>query len=299
LQTIIWLNNLNVLPIRVGIPISITRLIGAAVTGVFIVLLLYSTQVNQSWITLCIYVLVGVTVGAVLGWYEAKTVLSRIKTDPLIIQWKLATAAGVLVILPFVFISGLYGFLESRNFLSYTVLTALPIFLATSGFEYTNYEKQNKVQIISGPNGFRYWLEPVREYSDKFYYFLRDIETKDTAAMWYHAGYSRIYRKELEKQNLSKETKENIGKILKTLRAYQIAGLTILAIIALGFPLLIIFSFTNGFGLLEMPLNAIMNITMPILAGLFITVGVSTFLLMYSLKKKMTETLPQIRIEKI
>jgi hypothetical protein len=284
---------------RVGIPISKVRLIGAAVTGTGFGLLYYSARISQSWVALAAYLFLGVTIGAVLGWYEAKTVLSRIKTDPVIIQWKLALAVAGFVIFPFVIISGLYGFLESRNFLGYTVLTTIPAFLAISGFEYANYEKQNKVQIISGPYGFRYWLEPVREYDDKFYYFLRDIETRDTAAMWHHTGYSKIYQRELENQNLSIETKESIRILIKTLRVYQIAGLTILAVIALGVPLLIVFSLTGGFGLLQMSLNAIVNITMPILAGLFVMVGILTYLLTHSLRNKMEKTLPGIRIEKV
>ncbi len=120
---------MNTVPLRVGIPISTVRLIGAAVTGAGFGLLFYSARANQSWVALAVYLFLGVTIGAVLGWYEAKTVLSRIKTDPVIIQWKLVLAVAGLVIFPFVIISGLYGFLESRNFLGYTVLTAIPAFL--------------------------------------------------------------------------------------------------------------------------------------------------------------------------
>lgn len=91
---------MNVLPLRVRTPISMMRLTGSAVTGVGFGLLIYLASASHDLVAFCVYLLLGVTMGAVLGWYETKLVLSRIKDGSSIFLWQLTVATVVLVALP-------------------------------------------------------------------------------------------------------------------------------------------------------------------------------------------------------
>jgi len=281
-------------------PITKIRLIGAAVTALGFGVMLYLASANFNLFTFTVYIVLGITLGFALGYFEAKHVLSHLSGETEVSLLKITLIASVLILLPLLLVGLLYGFSEIRQFLAYVVLPAIPAYLGVSGWQYQMFETENSVQIYSAPYSFKFWTQPVIGYSEQFYHFLRDIQTKDNSSMWQHIGYTKIYLRELEKrQDLSPEAVQNIRMVLKTFSPYRICALSFLAIIVFVFPLILLFSFTGGFGLLNMPLKAIMNITMPILSALFVSIFPAAFLLMHFFKKKVSKILSQVDLDKI
>jgi hypothetical protein len=279
-------------------PITKLRLIGAAVTALGFGVMFYLASAMQNLFTLAVYIVLGVTVGFAIGYFEAKHVLSHLSGGTQVSLLKITLLSTVLILLPFLLVGALYGFSEIRLLLAYVVLPAIPAYLGVSGWQYQRFETENSVQIYSAPYSFKLWTQPVIGYSDQFYHFLRAVQTKDGSSMWQHIGYTKIYLRELEKrQDLSPEAKQNIRMILKTFSPYRTVGLTIFALFIVGLPLILAFSFTGGFGLLNMPLKAIMNITMPIVGVLFVSVFAATFLLMHLFKKKVAKILSQTDLQ--
>lgn len=252
-------------------PITKLRIIGAAVTALGFGVMFYLALVRQNPFTLAIYIILGITVGFAIGYFEAEHVLSHLKGGNEVSLLKITLVCAVLILLPLLLVGAVYGFSEIRQVLAYVVLPAIPAYLGVSGWQYQRFESENSVQIYSALYSYRFWTQPVIGYSDQFYHFLRAIQTKDNSSMWQHIGYTKIYLRELEKrQDLSPEAKQNIRLILKTFSPYRICALSFLAIIVVVLPLIILFSFTGGFGLLNMPQKAIMDITMPIFCVLFV-----------------------------
>ncbi len=280
-------------------PITKIRLMSAVVTALGFGIILYLASANFNPFTFAVYLALGISVGFAVGYFEAKQVLTQISSKTEASLWKIPLVSAVLILLPLFLVGALYGFTEIRFFLAYVVLPAIPAYLGVSGWQYQKFETENSVQIYSTPYGFKFWTQPTIGYSEQFHYFLKDIQTKDNSSMWQHIGYGKIYLRELEKRtDLTPEAIESTRRILKTFSPYRMGGLTILALIAIGGPLILLFSFTSGFGMLKMPSNAILNITMPIVCVLFVGIFASTFLLMHLFKKKMGKLLSQVDSDK-
>jgi hypothetical protein len=275
---------------------------GAAVTAVGFGIMLYLAAPGPYGFTVArgLFLLWGVAVGSVIGFYETKLVLSQINQRTFMWLWRISVVMGVLVLAPLVLALLFLGESEGAGFMVYAVLPAIPAFLGASGYRYNKFEQENCVQIFSSPWGFEFWTEPVVGNSERFYLFIRDLQVKDTSTMWQQIGYAKIYQRELKKcQNLSAETKESLMGILGMFNRFRIAGLTVLGLIVIVGPLILAFSFTRGFGLLNLPLSAIMDITMPIVGALFISVFVVTFSLMYLFKKRTAKMLAQINTDEL
>jgi len=294
---------MSLLPPRVGIPIAKTRLFGAAVTAVGFGILLYlaaSLNVYGLTFTRGLYFVWGVASGVVLGWLEAKLVLAQLRQRTFIWLWKMAIATVVLILAPFLLIMTIFGELQGASFLAYGALFAIPLFLGTSGYQYNKYEKINGVQIFSNPAGFEFWTEPVITSSQKFYRFIRDLQVKDTSTMWQQIGYAKIYQKELEKHpELTAETRVFLQSVFRMFNKYRLVSLTFWTMITFGAPLILAFSLTNGFGLLNLPFGEIMNSIMPLFGAFFVLILPSVLILMHSFKKKMAKLLSQIKPEEI
>ncbi len=293
---------LNILPVRVGIPVAKIRLFGAAVTALGFGVLLYLAAPGPLGFTLerGLFLLWGVTVGSILGWYETKLVLSQINQRTFMWLWRISVVAGILVLAPFAFVLTVFGASDGAGFMVYAVLPAIPALLGVSGYQYNKFEQKNNVQIFSGPFGYEYWTQPVVDNSERFYLFIRDLQAKDTSTLWQQAGYAKIYQKELKKsQNLPAQTKDYLNHILNVFNKYRIAGLAILAVIVIVEPLILAFSFTKGFGLLNLPLSAIMNVTMPIAGVLFVTAFVTTYSLIRLFNKRTAKMLAQINTDEL
>jgi hypothetical protein len=177
---------LSVLPVRVGIPVAKIRLFSAAVTALGFGALLYLAVPGPYGFTLerGLFLLYGVTMGSFLGWYEAKLVLSQINQRTFRWLWRIPVVTGILVLAPFMLVVAFFGVSEGAGFMVYAVLPAIPTFLGLSGYQYNRFEKEKSVQIYSGPFGFEYWIQPVVGNSKKFYLFIRDLQVKDTSALW-------------------------------------------------------------------------------------------------------------------
>jgi hypothetical protein len=300
-----WLgavSNLNILPARTGIPIAKIRLIGAVVTALGFGVMLYLAAPSPIGFTTArgLFLVWGVMVGSVIGFYEAKLVLSEINQRTFMWLWRISVVTAVLVLAPLVLALLFLGESEGAGFMVYAVLPAIPAFLGSSGYRYNKFEQEKSVQIYSGPFGFEFWTEPVVGNSEKFYLFIRDLQVKDTSTMWQQIGYAKIYQRELKKcQTLPVETKESLMGILEMFNRYRIVGLTILGLIVIVGPLILAFSFTRGFGLLDLPLSAIMNVTMPIVGGLFVTFFVVTFSLTRLFNRRVAKMLSQLDTDQL
>jgi hypothetical protein len=292
----------NTLPVRFGIPVSSVRFVGAAVTAVGFGVLVYLVSMNLYRFTLVsgVYLAWGVTSGVITGLFETRLVLSQIKNRTIMWLWRMSVAFGVLVLAPFLFVLLVYGGFEGASFLVYAALPVIPVFLGVSGYQYHKYEKQNNVKVFGAPYGFEFWTEPVVSFSDKFYFFLRDIQVKNASTMWHQIRYAKTYQKELNKHpDIDDQTRQCLTQLLETFSRYHVASLTILLTVSAGFPLILAFSFTGGFGLLELPLNQIMNVTLPLIGVLLITFFASTAYLVHSFNKKTAKMLRQINPDKL
>jgi len=171
---------------------------GAVVTALGFGIMLYLASANFNPFTFAVYLALGISVGFAVGYFESKQVLTQISSKTEASLWKILLVGTVLILLPLLLVSALYGFTEIRSFLAYVVLPAIPAYLGVSGWQYQKFENENSVQIYSAPYSFKYWTQPVIGYSEQFYHFLRDIQTRDNSSMWQHIGYTKIYLRELD-----------------------------------------------------------------------------------------------------
>jgi hypothetical protein len=293
---------MNVFPLQVAFPVAKMRLIGAVVTALGFGALLYLASTNLQWLsyTSGLFLFLGFAEGLGLGLYEVRLVLPKLARNEEVLLWQILPLSAALIVLPCVLVASFYGMAESSVFLAYVVLSAIPAYLGVSGYHYNKFEKQNKLQVIASPYNFRYWTEPTVNYSDQFHYFLRDLQTKDASSMWSQAGYAKIYLRELKKrQDIEPEMQESLRNILNVLNSYRKRGLAILALILTVPPLLIAFTFTNGFGIFTVPFSDLADVTMPFVGGIFFFALGAVYYLMNSLKRKMTKILSQLDSNKL
>ena len=72
--------------------------------------------------------------------------------------------------------------------------------LGSSGWYFNKFEKENEVMLFVFVYGVHYWKEQNPNIIDRFYYFIRDLVSKDLSSLYLHVGYSGLYIKELEQE---------------------------------------------------------------------------------------------------
>jgi hypothetical protein len=112
--------------------------------------------------------------------------------------------------------------------------------------------------------GVHYWKEQNPNVTDRFYYFIRDLVSKDLYSLFLHVGYSGLYIRELNKrENIDSSTKQVLWQILSVMKKFRRAGLLIYATFMISMPLLILWLFiltsTHTFGMQQVVAHRIVS----------------------------------------
>jgi len=249
-----------------GYPVAKFRLYWSVVVAIFFFFLLYSASAKLGWLTptRAFYLILGFVEGILIGQLEAKIVTNELVNKTETIAWQMLPINVVLSGLPLLLAIHFFGVLEILPFAAYFVFPFLPTFLATSGWLYNKFEKQNKVQIFMFFYGFKYWIEPVFDINDEFAHFIEAVKSKDHFAILGQAGYSKRLMAMLEeRQEIESSTKNFLSQVLETIKRYQRHSLTIASVFIVSCFILIIYFFvlasTNSFGLVEVESGRIVS----------------------------------------
>jgi len=249
---------------RLGYPVTKMRLLWSIIASIFFSFLLYSASANLGWFTpaRAFYLLLGVVEGILVGYLEAKIVVSELMNKAEAIAWQTLPINVVLFGLPLFLAIILFGVSEAWPFLAYFVLPFVPAFLATSGWCYSKFEKERKVQIFMFFYGFKYWIEPIFDVSTEFAQFMGAVISKDVSAILDQARHPESLITILEeKREIEPSTKNFLSKILETLKEYKRQTLTYAIIFVISCLTLLIYflvlASTNTFGLVQVVDNRI------------------------------------------
>jgi hypothetical protein len=159
-----------------------------------------------------------------------------------------------LFALPWLIVTQFFGSSEYLPFGVYAFFPFITAILGSSGWYFNKFEKENEVMLFVFVYGVHYWKEPNPNVIDRFYYFIRDLVSKDLSSLYLHVGYSRLYIKELSKKgNIDYSTKQLLQQILNVMKEFRRAGLAIYAAFMISMPLLILWLYiltsTNTFGM--------------------------------------------------
>jgi bacteriorhodopsin len=154
--------------------------------------------------------------------------------------------------------------------------------LGSSGWYFSKFEKENEVRLFVYVYGLHYWKEQNPVISDRFYYFIRDLVSRDFSSLYLHVGYSNLYIKEFSKKdNVDVSTRQELDQILNVMKKYRRVFLSIYAGFMIALPLLVLWLFvltsTHTFGMQQV-------IAHRIVSGREITIvlGVTPFVAVFS-----------------
>jgi len=243
-----------------GIPAGAkTRIVMSVIAGVFFGFLLFEVSVNLNWFTIirALYLMLGIGNGLLLGFIETRTVIRELNEKTKAKIWQPFAISALTLILPYLVAIGVFGVSEYLPFGAYVVLSAIPAYLATSGWYYYQAEKRDKVSILNSVWGFTYWKEPLPDYRSMFANFVSDLAKRD---YWWitnprgYIGYAKQLKSALEsKTNVDPETKEAMMDILRVMDKYRRRGLLLFGAVMVSMAFLGLWIFllasTNTFGL--------------------------------------------------
>ena len=274
---------------QVSVPLSQIRLTFSVITAFIFGFLLYIASVNLQWLTIsrALLIVLGVSLGLLLGWLEARTVTSGLSQKEQIVVWQVLAASAVMIGVPLLLAK---IFLDSSEFLpfaSYLFLPAVPAFGFSSGRIIRSFEQRHKVQVKMFSFGYLYHKEPIIVDADRFSAFMAIVASRDGAGLWQQAGYTKKLKGALEsRQDIEPSKKQHLLAALKTMARYRSLGLIALSsIIIVGFSVLVV----NCSQMLGGPVllnNSSINILMPILAVYFVILVASVFLMMRMFNSK-------------
>ena len=221
-----------------------------------------------------LYLLFGIVVGLLIGAYEARHITHRLRANTESIVWKPLLFSAPLVCLPFLLVFMVFGKAEYLPFGVYFVLSAIPVYLATSGWVLSRFEQENGVRVFG--LGLNYWTEKVEDVNARFYHFIKDVVVKQPSALWWHVGYVKKFVSLLEKKDIEPSTREEILELLKAMNRYRKMAFAVLGIFLISIFGLLFFFFVGVTGLVEIPERLLLNIIGPasgvILIGFFVSV---------------------------
>ena len=224
---------------RIAVPIGQVRLFGSMVMALASGFFIFVVSTNLGWFTLTrqIYLVFGVVAGFLLGFLETSLVIQKLAENTETFVWQIAPIGLALFGLPLLLVTALFGVSEYSPFAAYAYFPLITAAGATSGWYFIKFEKENKVHVFTSYFGFKYWTQPALTRSELFYYFMRDVASKNPYHFWGqmgssrgYIGYSKIFMDLLEeKPELDPTTRKDLMKILKTMNKYRWAGLSTLA----------------------------------------------------------------------
>lgn len=285
---------------QASIPASQVRLTAAIITAVSFSVLLFLASTNLGWLTHARGFLIplGILGGALFGWFETRTVIRGLTNNTEIIAWQILPVGLVLFGLPL-----LLGklFLADSAFLpfaGYLALPAIPVLYLVSGWRFHQYEKKNEVQVFVLFIGYSYYRAPMIMDSNRLYYFIRNVESKDSYALYQQIGYSKRLMATLEeRQDIDSVTQKELLDVLKVMNKYRWIGLTALAVFLVSVVGILAPIFTDMTGLTNV-LNAdTFNIIGPVSGGIIIGFVLTVFLLLRTFNKKISSMTSQIDLD--
>jgi hypothetical protein len=289
-------------------PIGKTRLyvsvFMAFVSGFFI----YLGSTYFGWLTLArvSYFLFGISAGVLLGAIETRIVIPKLAEDTEAFVWQLIPIGAVLFGVPLLLAIAFFGVPEYLPFALYAFFPFMAASGAASGWYFSKFEKENKVDVFMFYYGFKYWKQPNPDVSERFHHFLMDVAKKNPSQFWTqigsslnYIGYTNAFRDKLEeKQEIDPSTRENLLKILKTMNTFRKTTLALFALFMVSAAILVILFVGTGFGYLHFNFN-IANVVGPtsgiILFGFFIGV----FVLMKTFQRRISRLLTSIDTSKL
>lgn len=290
------------------LPIGKTRLFisifMAFVSGFFIFL----GSTNFGWLTLArqIYFLFGVVAGLLLGVLETRIVIPKLVKDKEAFVWQVVPIGTALFGVPLLLVMAFFGVSEYLPFGVYAFFPFITATGATSGWYFSKFEKENKVSVFMFYFGFEYWTQPTLDYSEMFYYFLRDVASKDPHHFWGqlgssrgYIGYSKIFMAMLkEKPEIDPSTRKDLLKILKTMNKYRYIGLSGFALFLVSTLVIMILIFGTAFGYIHLNFN-IVDVVGPASGIIVFSFAIGVLVLMKSFQRTISRLLANIDTSKL
>ncbi len=294
--------------VRLGYPIGSFRIIAFFVTAIFVGLLIFFASINQGYFSLMrmLYLLFGVAAGIFLGVFEARTVISKLKESTEALVWIVLPVGIALFALPWLFVTQIFS---TSEYLPFGVYAFFPFFvsvLGSSGWCFSRFEKENAVRLFVFVYGIHYWKEQNPVISDRFYYFIRDLISRDYSSLYLHVGYSNLYLKVLSKKDgIDASTRQELERILNVMKKYRRVFLSIYAGFMIALPLLVLWLFvltsTHTFGMQQVVAHRIVSgreITIVLGVMPFAAVFGGTFGAIFYAQKRFRETI-SLLLEKV
>jgi hypothetical protein len=246
------------------------RIALSVVAGVFFGFLLFEASVNLHWFTVvrCLYLILGIFNGFLIGYVEVRTVIRGLEKQEKTIVWQPFLVSAVTFLLPLLVVTAVFGVSEYLPFGGYVVLPFVPIYYAVTGWYYYETEKRNGIRIFQSIFfGFKYWKEPLPDYSVIFSSFISDLARKDYSliiSLRGYVGYAKSFMAMLEaKKDVEPSTKKALMDILQVMNKYSRRGLILFVAAMLCMVLLGAWIFvlvvTNTFGLVEVAAGKIVS----------------------------------------
>ena len=246
------------------------RIALSVVAGVFFGFLLFEASVNLHWFNVvrCLYLILGIFNGFLIGYVEVRTVIRGLEEQEKIIVWQPFLVSAVTFLLPLLVVTAVFGASEYLPFGGYVVLPFVPIYYAVTGWYYYETEKRNGIRIFQSIFfGFKYWKEPLPDYSVIFSSFISDLARKDYSliiSLREYVGYAKSFMAVLEaKKDVEPSTKKALMDILQVMNKYSRRGLILFVAAMLCMVLLGAWIFvlvvTNTFGLVEVVAGKIVS----------------------------------------
>ncbi len=241
---------------KIGYPLGKFRLIAFIVTAFSFGIMLVFVSINLKWFTTTrqLYLLFGVIAGLLFGLFETKTVIPKLHENTETYVWTVLPIGIAIFALPWLVVTQLIGASESLPFGVYAFFPFIIAILGSSGWYFNKFEKENEVMLFVFVYGIHYWKVQNPNVMDRFYYFIRDLVSKDLSSLYLHVGYSGLYIKELKKkENIDYSSKQLLQQILNVMKKFRRTGLAIYSAFMISMPLLILWLYiltsTNTFGM--------------------------------------------------
>ncbi len=267
---------------RIGYPLGKFRLGLTIIVAFTFGFLLFYFSVNTLLFTAIrqIYLIYGIIVGFLFGLFEAQTITCKLSKVTEVVTWRILVVSAALFGAPFLLVLAFFGISELVPLVTYLVLSATPVYLGVSGWIYYRFEKEYKVKVHAFVFGLEYWKEPLKGNSDRFYYFVRDIVSKDVNVLWWQVGYAKRFMEELEKNaNIDPLTRHQLSEFLKVINKYRIITQSVLLLFVVSTMAIAVSVFAVLFGLIGNLDFNLLDVVGPIsgviLASFFISVIVT------------------------
>jgi hypothetical protein len=251
---------------KIGYPLGKFRLITFILTALSVGILLALASTNLKWFTTTrqLYLLFGVTAGLLFGLFEAKTVIPKLLENTETYVWTVLPIGIALFSFPWLFVTQIIGASEYLPYGLYAFFPFITAVLGSSGWYFNKFEKEKEVMLFVFVYGVHYWKEQNPNIIDRFYYFIRDLVSKDLSSLYLHIGYSGLYIKELgKKENIDSSTKQVLQQILNVMKKFRRVGLSIYAAFMIAMPLLILWLYiltsTHTFGMQQVVAHRIVS----------------------------------------